>query len=63
MLIIIPSSHCRLLIDIQIGFLDSDVITEISSYETSSWVRCLLAKYKIYALSNLASLFFSYLDW
>jgi len=32
-------SSVRLLIDIQIGFLDSDVMTELSSYETSAWTR------------------------
>ncbi|XP_023344482.1 CD63 antigen [Eurytemora carolleeae] len=32
-------SSVRLLFDIQIGFLDADVMTELSAYETNSWVR------------------------
>jgi len=32
-------SSVRLLFDIQIGFLDADVMSELSAYETDSWVR------------------------
>jgi len=32
-------SSVRLLFDIQVGFLNADVIPELSSYETDSWVR------------------------
>ena len=32
-------SSVRLLFDIQVGFLNGDVIPELSSYETDSWVR------------------------
>lgn len=32
-------SSVRLLFDIQVGFLNADVMPELSSYETDSWVR------------------------
>ena len=32
-------SSVRLICDIQVGFLNADVITELVSYETNSWVR------------------------
>ena len=32
-------SSVRLLFDIQVGFLNADVIPELSSYETNSWVQ------------------------
>jgi len=32
-------SSVRLLFDIQVGFLNADVIPELSSYETDSWVQ------------------------
>ena len=35
-------SFRRLLFDIQIGFLDADVITELATYETDSWVKNIL---------------------
>ena len=36
------SLNFRLLFDIQIGFLDADVMTELSAYETNSWVTNVL---------------------
>ena len=32
-------SSVRLIFDIQVGFLNADVIPELSSYETDSWVQ------------------------
>jgi len=32
-------SSVRLIFDIQVGFLNADVIPELASYETNSWVR------------------------
>ena len=33
------SDWCRLIIEIQIGFLNAEVIPELTRYETESWVR------------------------